>query len=235
MAAYDQFAEIYDDTRGHEAPPLAEVVLACLGPPTRVLDIGVGTGLTVPLVEAEGHVVIGVDESAGMLGKARARCPGARLVDADAAQLPIRSSSVDRAMAVQVFQLVPRPEPLLAEVARALTSEGEVVVAPLYVEPSQPRDTISLAYWRALMTAGGHGTVDHLVAAAGRSGLGSHRVVLGDPRGRTSTPNGEADRLDRLWGGSPFSQVLRALPNPDAPIEMDMTIHAVVLTKVRRG
>jgi ubiquinone/menaquinone biosynthesis C-methylase UbiE len=116
MAVYDKIAEIYDETRGHEAESLARFVVAWLGgAPSTVLDIGVGTGLTIPLIEAAGHSVIGVDVSGEMLLRARRRCADSALIQADAVHLPLRSDTFKRAIALQVFQLVPEPTFLLAD------------------------------------------------------------------------------------------------------------------------
>lgn len=154
---YDQFAEIYDETRGQEALPLSAVALRWLGTETSVLDVGVGTGLTVPSLEAAGHKVVGVDQSGRMLAKARQRCPTAPLLHADAAALPFFSGSFRRAIALQVFQIVPNPTPLLSEIRRTLAPGGELLAAPIDVE--EPRDIINLAYWQATLDSGGLGTL----------------------------------------------------------------------------
>src|SRR5438270_4611278 len=146
MAVYDGIAPIYDETRGPEAAPLATVVVDWLGPTgMSVLDVGVGTGLTVPLIEAARHAVIGVDVSNEMLLRARRRCPGASLARADAVCLPVRTACIDRAIALQLFQLVPDPAFLLAEIARVLRLGGEQLAAPNAV--AEPGDPIGRTYW----------------------------------------------------------------------------------------
>src|SRR5947207_1434430 len=121
MAVYDGIAPIYDETRGQEAGPLADVVIDWLRfTPSLVLDVGVGTGLTVPLIEGAGHRVAGVDEAAEMLIRARRRCPTAVLVQADAVRIPFRPRAFARAIALQLFQLVPEPTFLLSDIARVL-------------------------------------------------------------------------------------------------------------------
>jgi SAM-dependent methyltransferase len=77
------FADVYDDWYGDVSDVDATVdgVLALLGAPDagRVLELGVGTGrLALPLA-AKGVAVVGVDASAEMLDKLRAK-PGATAV-----------------------------------------------------------------------------------------------------------------------------------------------------------
>jgi hypothetical protein len=79
------------------------------------------------------------------------------------------------------------------------------------------------------LAGGGVGTFDHLVAAAKAAGFSGFSVVPGTPRSRVTTPNDEADRLDRLWGGTGSSDFLRRIDDPDSPVEMDMTIYGVEL------
>jgi ubiquinone/menaquinone biosynthesis C-methylase UbiE len=229
VAIYDQIAPIYDQTRGQEALPWASVALAWLRSPAVVIDIGVGTGLTTAPIEAAGHKVIGTDVSGGMLEIARHRSPEAVLVRADAVRIPIRDMSVDRAVALQVFQLIHEPIFLLADIRRILRPGGELLAAPIVGKG--PTDPINRTYWKAMLAAGGFGTVRHFVAAGRAAGFGSHRIVEGEPRSRTTTPNDEADRLDGLWGGTPFSEAFRNLPDPDRKVQMEMTIQAVVLVR----
>jgi demethylmenaquinone methyltransferase/2-methoxy-6-polyprenyl-1,4-benzoquinol methylase len=58
-----------------------------------VLDIGCGTGDLARSLRRKGHQPVGIDLSFGMLTAARAG--GAPLVQADAAQLPIKSTAAD--------------------------------------------------------------------------------------------------------------------------------------------
>ena len=228
VAVYDQIAAIYDDTRGHEATALAELALGWLPTPaTVVLDVGVGTGLTVPMLEEAGHRIVGVDVSAAMLARARVRCPTAAFLRADAVSLPFRRPSIDAAIALQVFQLVPEPAFLLAAIAAVLRPGGRLLAAPLAAAPSDP---ISQIYWDWTIAAGGYGTVDHFAAAGHASGFRSHRVITGPQRQATKTPNEEADRFEELWGGTVNGDAFRALAHPNDPIVLDATLHAVELT-----
>jgi SAM-dependent methyltransferase len=128
---FDRAAGFYDATRGF--PPGAEervadafVAAGGLGPASRVLEVGVGTGrIALPLAERVGHV-LGVDRSAPMLAKLvekRGPLPVA-LARADAARLPLPDASVEAAVAVHVFHLIPGWRAVLAELARVLRPGG---------------------------------------------------------------------------------------------------------------
>ena len=64
-----------------------------LSPGSVVLDIGCGTGDLARSLRRKGHQPVGIDLSLGMLTAARAG--GAPLVQADAAQLPLRACAAD--------------------------------------------------------------------------------------------------------------------------------------------
>ena len=75
----DAFADVYDDWYAGitDAEQTADVVAALAAPGRRVLELAVGTGrLAVPLA-ARGSTVTGVDASAAMLERLRARDVGA--------------------------------------------------------------------------------------------------------------------------------------------------------------
>ena len=90
--AYDALADGYD--RFHvDAKSLAENDFIArrlarrVGPHTRVLDLGCGTGLLLDLLSIREDRYVGVDVSHGMLDGARRKYPRHRFVQADAQQL----------------------------------------------------------------------------------------------------------------------------------------------------
>lgn len=92
-----------------------------LPPGALVLDLGCGVGHDLARLEAAGMTAIGVDASAVMLGHARRRAGAVpRLVRADAARLPLRSSSIDGCRIERVLQHVDDPLPVVDEVRRVL-------------------------------------------------------------------------------------------------------------------
>jgi SAM-dependent methyltransferase len=124
---FDRAAGDYDATRGlppGAADPVAALLAeaGALGPRTRLLEIGVGTGrIALPLAR-RGIRVVGADLSRAMLGRLVGKRAGLPVdpVRADAARLPFADASFDAALGVHVFHLIPRWREVLAELARVL-------------------------------------------------------------------------------------------------------------------
>ena len=104
----------------------------------RVIDVGCGPGfLTLELARAVGEngQVIGVDPSSDMRAAAGTRCAGrdtVQIVDGTAKSLPVDSTSVDRAVSVQVFEYVRDIPAALAEIRRVLRPGGRLVVGDFH-------------------------------------------------------------------------------------------------------
>jgi SAM-dependent methyltransferase len=75
----DQWAAVYDDHYGHMDPGRAVEFLAGLAGDGRVLELGIGTGRVALPLAARGIRVEGVDASAAMAGRLRAK-PGGESV-----------------------------------------------------------------------------------------------------------------------------------------------------------
>jgi ubiquinone/menaquinone biosynthesis C-methylase UbiE len=127
--SFERAAEFYDRTRGGlvRGRGFAARIAPELGDASRVLEIGVGTGLVALSLSELGFDVVGVDLAASMLAKARERV-GARVAQADAAHLPIRTASRDAVVAVWLLHLAGDREGVLAEAARVLRNRGRLVV-----------------------------------------------------------------------------------------------------------
>lgn len=99
----------------------------------RVLEVGVGTGLALPLY-GPGVEVTGIDFSAEMLERARERVRTRRLGNVkalyhmDARHLAFADASFDSVAAMHVLSVVPEPERVLAEMARVTRPGGEIVI-----------------------------------------------------------------------------------------------------------
>jgi SAM-dependent methyltransferase len=139
-AGYDAHADWYDayvtgDARRHTARTTA-ALCATVGPGAGVcLDIGCGTGVHAAGLRSIGWDVVGVDLSLGQLRHARRRLP---VAVADAARLPVATSSVDVAVAVLVHTDVPDWSAAVREAARVLRPGGRFVsvgVHPCFVGP----------------------------------------------------------------------------------------------------
>lgn len=112
------------------------LVRAALGatPGERILDIGCGPGFyCAELVEEVGPrgAIMGLDSSPQMLALAARRCErhaNVTFAEADATSLPVKDSSFDAALCVQMLEYLPDVPAGLAELYRALQPGGRVVV-----------------------------------------------------------------------------------------------------------
>lgn len=95
----------------------------------RVLEVGVGTGVNLPLYPP-GASVVALDASAPMLRRARRRpaCARVAAVQADLHHLPFRDGAFDAVTGSLVFCSVADPERALGEVHRVLRPGGRLVL-----------------------------------------------------------------------------------------------------------
>ena len=123
-AAYDGFADWYEEYLQHEAYGIAaDTLVQLLGPGHgRCLDYGCGVGHVLPRIEAEGWQAIGFDLSVDMLRRAATRSK--RLVRADAGAFPFATGSMDAVVSSLTHTDVDDVAPVFAEVARALRPGG---------------------------------------------------------------------------------------------------------------
>lgn len=99
----------------------------------RVLEIGVGTGLS--LHHYGPHLdVTGIDVSPDMLDKARRKVAEkglghvTRISEMDARELGFPDDHFDTVVAMYVISVVPEPEKVMAEMARVCKPGGEVLI-----------------------------------------------------------------------------------------------------------
>ena len=152
-AAYRRYSGIYDAVFGPVLQPGRRAVLEALKlrPGDRVLEVGVGTGISLPLYPRDVRVT-GIDVSREMLDKARARVARARLqnvealLEMDAESMAFPDMSFDKVVAMYVVSVVPRPEKLLEELHRVCRPDGEIFL----VNHFQSENRIMGALERAL-------------------------------------------------------------------------------------
>jgi phosphatidylethanolamine/phosphatidyl-N-methylethanolamine N-methyltransferase len=131
-ASYRRWAPVYDRTFGAVTRAgRARAVDYINGSAGSVLEVGVGTGLS--LQRYRPHLrVTGVDVSAEMLAKARARTGHlphvAELRQADARALAFPDDHFDTVVAMYLVSVVPEPERVVAEMARVCKPGGEVLI-----------------------------------------------------------------------------------------------------------
>ena len=114
---------------------------AGVGPGTRVLDVGCGSGLTLVLAAERGATPNGLDISPGLLGIARERLPGADLREGDMESLPFDDAAFDAVVGVNAFQFAGDPRRALREAARVARPDGRVV-ASLFAAPERSQGTV---------------------------------------------------------------------------------------------
>lgn len=132
--AYRRWAPVYDQTFGYiAAQGRKKVVQAINGLSGRVLEVGVGTGLSLPDY-ARRLEIVGIDLSPEMLEKARERVAAegldnvTGLHEMDAANLAFADASFDVVAAMFVMTVVPDPEKVMRELARVTKPGGTVLI-----------------------------------------------------------------------------------------------------------
>jgi phosphatidylethanolamine/phosphatidyl-N-methylethanolamine N-methyltransferase len=102
-------------------------------PGQRILEVGVGTGLSLPHFRPDSRVT-GIDISAEMLAKARRRAKRLRLTHVeglhvmDAENMEFPENSFDAVLALYVASVVPDPARFAAEMRRVCIPGGTIVV-----------------------------------------------------------------------------------------------------------
>jgi phosphatidylethanolamine/phosphatidyl-N-methylethanolamine N-methyltransferase len=143
--AYGRWAPVYDlvfgqvFARGRDAAITAAERIG-----GRILEVGVGTGLSLPAYSHSNRIT-GIDISEPMLRKAQERVRALKLdnVEAlsvmDATKLAFPDASFDVVVAQFVITAVPDPEATLDEFARVLRPGGEIILVNHIGAESGPR------------------------------------------------------------------------------------------------
>jgi phosphatidylethanolamine/phosphatidyl-N-methylethanolamine N-methyltransferase len=134
-AAYRRYAAVYDTVFGAALHAGRKAVIQTLNcrPGERVLEVGVGTGLSLPLYPADTRIV-GIDLSREMLEKARTRVERLRLTNVealeemDAESMSFPDASFDKVVAMYVVSVVRHPKKLVSELERVCRPGGEILI-----------------------------------------------------------------------------------------------------------
>lgn len=142
---YDEASATYDGSRTTEGQLLAAILaegdaVAEFSVPTavgagpraiRVLDFGCGTGNYLAALEAArpAWALAGVEPSAGMRDRAKAKLARAQVLAGDHSALPLPDGSVDLAFMTDVVHHVPDLPAMFAALARVLAPGGRLLIA----------------------------------------------------------------------------------------------------------
>lgn len=131
---YEVLARVYDDCFDWALGPGRRHAVSrlpiCAG--DRVLEVGVGTGLSLPYYP-DGCDVTGIDISAAMLDRAQDRLEsiGRGNVDLrlmDARDLKYPDATFDHVLAPYVISVVPEPARVMSEIARVCRPGGTAII-----------------------------------------------------------------------------------------------------------
>ncbi|MBC7785433.1 MAG: methyltransferase domain-containing protein [Burkholderiales bacterium] len=131
---YDVQSLIYDYTFGRLVTKRIGRAISHMKiqPGETVLDIGVGTGNSMPFYPPHAKV-IGVDLSSGMLREARKKAEDCRydhvtLFQGNALEMPFEDSSFDHIFISHVISVVSQPEMLVREAQRVARHGARIVI-----------------------------------------------------------------------------------------------------------
>jgi SAM-dependent methyltransferase len=145
-ASYDAVAAAYDEVFDdigvrHDEVRWLEQRLAALGGRPRVLDLGCGNGSLLQRLAPRLAGALGVDASAAMVERARARCAGlphVRIERVEGPRLPAEDGSFDVAISMLSFRYLDW-DPLMVELRRVLRPDGRLLMIDMVDKPVEVR------------------------------------------------------------------------------------------------
>jgi phosphatidylethanolamine/phosphatidyl-N-methylethanolamine N-methyltransferase len=139
---YDKLATVYDFVFGPTLHPgrVEAIKRMSIAPGTRVLEVGVGTGINLALYPRDAQIT-GIDFSASMLEKARERMwkkelGNTRLLQMDAADLKFPDNSFDIVYAPYLISVVPDPVRVAQEMRRVCRPGGRIIFLNHFLSPN---------------------------------------------------------------------------------------------------
>jgi phosphatidylethanolamine/phosphatidyl-N-methylethanolamine N-methyltransferase len=131
---YSDFAHFYDRLWGRVFVDREHAVIESLNlrPGQRVLEVGVGTGISLDAYPPYVHVV-GIDPSLDMLEHAKTKArenqlKNVELFQGDALDIKLPDASFDVVCAFHVITVVPDPVRMMNEMFRVCKSGGRIVI-----------------------------------------------------------------------------------------------------------
>lgn len=151
VRVYATLARVYDAAFDWALGPGRQRAVARLPirPGERVLEVGVGTGLSLPHYPQECRVT-GIDISEEMLEQAHERAAeldrdGVMLRLMDARALSFADASFDHVLAPYVISVVPEPRRVMSEIRRVCRPGGTVIVVNHFRSTARPLRSIERA------------------------------------------------------------------------------------------
>jgi len=154
--AYAAWAPVYDFVFGEVFAPgrgaaIVAAELACGPTGGRILEVGVGTGISLPDY-GRSNKIVGIDLSEPMLRKAHERVAEQGLTNVetlavmDAASLALPDKSFDVVVAQFVITAVPHPEKTLDEFVRVIKPGGEIILVNHIGAEAGPRRLFEVCF-----------------------------------------------------------------------------------------
>ncbi len=143
IKAYRRYARLYDLYFGAVFQPGRRAVIDRMRcqPDDHILEVGVGTGLSLPLYP-ETVRITGIDISQEMLERARGRVTRDALSSRislhvmDAERMNFPDNSFDKVVAMYVVSVVPHPERLVDEMRRVCKPGGDIFIVNHFHSPN---------------------------------------------------------------------------------------------------
>lgn len=186
---YQRYARFYNLWFGKMMNPgrMKAIEVANLQPGEKVLEVGVGTGLSLPFYPALVEVA-GIDLSPEMLKRAQDLVAAEKLTNVkrlevmNAEAMTFSDNSFDCVMAMHVSTVVGDPKKFAAEMRRVCKPGGRIIIVSYFHDPKTPVGKVSLALapfakyigWRPDIT------LEDFLAITGLSAQEIHRVNLFD-------------------------------------------------------
>jgi ubiquinone/menaquinone biosynthesis C-methylase UbiE len=183
-------------TQEHFEPYRRRAVSAARG---RILEIGVGSGLNLPLY-GPGTQVVGLDPSTKLLSMAREasadRAQSIELIEGSAESVPLPDHEFDTVVTTWTMCSIPNLPQALGEVRRVLKADGKLVFAEHGRAPEE-----NVVRWQNALTpvwkriGGGchlNRAIDQIIAAAGFRIVRLKTGYMKGPKPMTFMYEGEA-------------------------------------------
>jgi ubiquinone/menaquinone biosynthesis C-methylase UbiE len=135
--------------RNRELRPYRERVIAQAS--GRVLEIGVGSGLNLPIYGAQVEEIVGIEPASRLMGMAQRAADQAKarvtLIAGSAGLLPLETASVDTVVTTWTLCSIPDAVGALKEMRRVLRQEGQLLFVEHGLAPEQ-----SVQRWQNRLT-----------------------------------------------------------------------------------